>query len=121
MSTIQDVPGALEAIRQWEIAHYAALGEDVRFVLDRVARDNLSPVDRIIYTAEAIYADRDKVTAPAKALATDLLAFAATYGWHGLNGGRAAAIASVLAGDEEAAPDPLPQFVRAPAPPAPVE
>lgn len=121
MIVIQDVPSALEAIRQWELSHYASLPVVVQGVMDRVAQNNLSPVDRIVYTAEALYADADKINDAGKELATGLLGFAASNGWHGLGGGRAASITAFLSGGTEEGPEPLAQFVRPPAPPAPVE
>lgn len=120
MINIQDVPSALEAIRQWEIAHYGSLPDEVKPVMDRVAQNNLSPVDRIVFTAEAIYADAGKINDAGKQLAAGLISFAASMGWHALNTGRGAALIAFLSGEADEGPEPLAQFVRAPAPPAPV-
>jgi hypothetical protein len=102
-----NIPEAIDAIRQMELNDYATLPEPVKRVLDDTAALGSSPVDRVVKTAEAIYACRDKVKKEHKETGAKLMSMASLHGWHGVNeNGRAGKVAKVLRdGDETDAPE----------------
>lgn len=89
-----DLPGIAAELQRFLITHAAALPE--------AARENLitfgghpSPVDRIVKSAEALYAVRDELPEAALDMAAQLAQFAALNGWHEMSA-RGMAIAAAL-------------------------
>ena len=112
MAEITNIPEAMDAIRQLEINKYNDLPAPVQRTLDRSAGLGSSPVDRIVNTAEAIYAHRGEVDQDVRDVAAGLFTIGAVNGWHGLNDDDRAHRAAVVlrGGSEENAPNPAPEF-----------
>lgn len=127
MADFSNIPEAHDAIRQLELSSYSTLPQEVKDVLDKTAQLGSSPVDRIVKTAEAIYAKRDDVPAAARETGAALFIIGQLHGWHGLaQDDRANRAAKVLRGDKaveapEVAREYQPDIVapKGPMPPAP--
>jgi hypothetical protein len=87
MQTIESIVDAVDRIRAFERERWANLPAHTQAELDRLGTVGVSPVDRIVKTAEALYAERSKaLTRNAdRLLVASLFQFAAMNGWHGLN------------------------------------
>jgi hypothetical protein len=124
MDTFDSAGAAIDAIVQFDREKFADLPEHTQKELTRLAGVGISPVDRIVRTAEALYAERSSLTRKSdKLLVAQLVQFAGLNGWHGLNeNGRAqkiektmrkAAGESVTIADADV-PEPKPEFVAPP-------
>lgn len=124
-----EFPDNIEALgkasQNFIMLHGASLPEAVR---DQViaALGASSPVDRIVKTAEALYAARDDLNDEGKTLVAQLVSFAAMQGWHGLSvdnrGGRIVQAMRRDLGEKapgstkwpaaDTDPDPAPEFAK---------
>lgn len=128
MDPFNSIGDAIAAIVQFDRAKFGSLPEHTQAELDRLAGVGISPVDRIVRTAEALFAERAALTRKQdRELVAGLMDFAALNGWHGLNddnrAGRVASIMRAANGDgrelaDADVPEPRPEFLAPPAEPA---
>ncbi len=89
MDFLTDIPSLQTAIMTFAMQSSLKL-QTAAQPLFAAAASRVSPVDRIVATAECLYANQDNITdAPTKALAQTLCgqcaAFAAQYAWQGMD------------------------------------
>lgn len=86
METFETLGDAINAIVKFDREKFDAMPTHVKTELSRLAGVGISPVDRIIRTAELLYANRDSLTRNVdRLLVAGLVQFASAYGWHGIN------------------------------------
>lgn len=119
MQTFGSAMAAREAILDFRADHFSEVPELYRPRLK--AQMIAVGVDQIVGTGEFIYANREAMPDPAKALAAGLIAFATLESWHGLaeddRGSRIVANLRKELGEIKtapAAPEPRPQFIVTP-------
>ena len=116
MENLTDIPAALRAIDTFMMDCAAKLSDATKAaVLD--ATSSVSPVDKIVKFGQALYGDLANIPAEAKAIAAQVIAFAAAQGWHGLHTD-GAGITMIAELNGTAAPAPK---VNTPPLPAPVK
>lgn len=96
MTAFVDIPDALTQISDFMAAVGAALPESARTALAASAAA-ISPVDRIVQFGRAIHGHRADFDVDAHVIGIAALAFAAQYGWHGLEDDAPALIADLNA------------------------
>lgn len=122
MTPFSDHGDAIDAIVRFDRERFSTLPDHVQAEMTRLAGLGISPVDRIVRTAEALFANRSKLTRNAdRLLVAGLAEYAARNGWHGLNGEdrrgfRIAATMQAAAGEDvtiadEDVPEPLAEFL----------
>lgn len=122
MIAFESVADAIAAIVRFDRERFGAFPEPLQAHLDRLAGVDVPPVDRIVFTAEALFANRKALTRKAdRELVAALMDFAGRNGWHGANvDDRATRIAAAMRqknGEpgveiaEEKVPAPLRQFI----------
>lgn len=88
MTEFHSINEALLAIVQFERAKFDTLPPHVQAELDRLNLLGITPVERIVHTAQALYSNREALTRKAdRELVAGLFDFAADPGrnWYGLN------------------------------------
>lgn len=112
---------AADAVRAYLIANPAALPEPAQAKLASHTGTGASPVDLVVTFAEAVYANREDLTAAhedAFEIAAGAAVLAETFGFHGLNkDSRGSRMAILLDGGEVAEP-PEARADLLPSPPA---
>lgn len=98
MDIFSDFTGAVDAIVQFDREKFSAMPTHVQAELTRLAAVGVSPVDRVVRTAEMLYANRAVLTRNKdRLLAAQLINFASQYNFHGVNdGGRAQKIEQIM-------------------------
>ncbi len=89
MDFLPDIPALTGAIMTFAVTHAGNLPSGAASLF-ATAASKVSPVDSIVSTAECLYANQAAISdAPTKAAAQTLCAqcaaFAAQYGWHGMD------------------------------------
>jgi hypothetical protein len=111
---MMDVSDAVSVLRRALIETWPNLPADVREQLFAMGEMGTSPVDRIVRSAELIYARKSDMPVKMKKAAAKAFRVAGVYGFHGLDkGDRATLVAGNLEGTVAAAdaPEPLAEFV----------
>ena len=122
MADFEDIPSAVAAIRAFALEHWTTLPDHVKETLNRTAQMGASPVDRIVETAETIYANAPDLPAAAREVGAGLFVVAGNNGWHGLNEGQRATKAAKALRDNKftGAPERKAQFGKPVVVPAPI-
>lgn len=119
MEAFISIGEAVDAIVAFDRSKFTTMPEPVQEEMNRLAGVGISPADRIVRTAEILFAYRAKLTRnDHKEMVAKLITFAALQGWHGLNvenrAGRIAAVMLAEAGGPPAdgvdVPAPYPEF-----------
>ena len=127
MKSFDSPTDAIAAIRDFQRTPPAGISDHLAAKLREVA-DSMSPVVAICGVGEALYANRAELNDDAKELCAGLIAFAASFGWHGLGGTRGLGIVQAMRRDAgetsptgkwpDAENDPAPNESYAPTPQA---
>lgn len=72
------------AVTDWLLANVATIPDTLVQSIRDIARENPSPVDRVVLTAELIYASRADIPASLQELGAALALVCARYDFHGL-------------------------------------
>lgn len=106
MTDFSDLPAADNAMRRALIENWATLPDVEREALFDLGAMNVSPVDRLVKSAEIIYAVADAMPAALKETAAGMFKIAHQHGFHGLGqSNRAELAAKVLEGKTVAEKD----------------
>lgn len=120
MEAFTTLGDAIDAIVRFDREKFSTMPEHVQAELCHLASVEISPVDRIVRTAEMLFANRAKLTRNVdRETVARLIEFAAGNGWHGLNeenrAGRISAAMMAEAGGaavgEDVVPTPRKEFL----------
>lgn len=114
------IPATIDALDMLLIEHWNDLDPELRQKLFDLRAVGTSPVDRIVNSAELIYARADGLSELVKEVAAGAFRMAELMGWHGLRKGlRGSNAANVLEGADVPqgdVPEPKAQFLPPVAP-----
>lgn len=91
---VNDLPALSSKLLSFMMTGAAALPDHTREALIEFAA-HPSPVDRVVFSAEALFAVKDELEKDGRDIAAQLAQYAAVNGWHGMEA-RGVAIASAL-------------------------